>query len=117
MPSPTELAREAHTHGQMLRAEFVLLKDEIGRYDLQTLRERHAVLSDQLARVDSRLDELIAAVRQMAVLEDQVSELKKWKEDAEKRQWQFVYIFAGAMASLLVTVVVQLVLALVKKTP
>lgn len=39
----------------------------------------------------------------------------KAKDEADKRQWQFVYIFAGTVASLLVTVVVQLVLNLVKK--
>jgi len=48
-------------------------------------------------------------------LESHLADLKKAKDESDKRQWQFVYIFAGAMASLLVTVVVQLVLALVKK--
>ena len=49
------------------------------------------------------------------MLEDRVNELKKSKEEAEKRRWQFAYIFAGAVATL-VRVIVQIVLLpLVKK--
>lgn len=91
MATPTELAREAKQHSEILRTEFDLLKQQIDLVDLQRLRE------------------------QVAVLENQVAELKRSKEESEKRHWQFVYIFAGAVASLLVTVIVQLVLAWAKK--
>jgi len=90
-PSPTELARSLQKELLVLRTEFSTLKDMIDEVELQRLRER------------------------LAVIEDRVGELKKQKDEADKRHWQFVYIFAGAMASLLVTVIVQLVMVLLKK--
>ena len=52
----------------------------------------------------------------VAVVADRVAKLETHIADNEKRRWQFVYIFAGAVATLLVTVIVQLVLLpLVKK--
>ena len=69
--------------------------------------QRHDKDFDQLAPGQLR--------ERIAVLEAHVADLKKAKDESDKRQWQFVYIFAGAVVSLLVTVVVQLVLALVRK--
>jgi len=51
----------------------------------------------------------------MTAVEDRVAELKRVKEDGEKRHWQFVNTFSGAVASARVTVVLPLVLASVKK--
>jgi len=86
-----QLARDASTKTVLLDQDLKLLREEVHRLELGQLRER------------------------VAVLESHLADLKKAKDEADKRQWQFVYIFAGAMASLLVTVVVQLVLSLVKK--
>lgn len=89
--SPTALAREAKEELVVLRGELSALQGEVEQAQLIQLRER------------------------LAVVESQVHELRRVREESEKRHWQFVYIFAGAMASLLVTVIVQLVLAQVKK--
>ena len=89
--SPTEMARTAHSRLDLLEKDIGSLQTEVEKYDPTSVRER------------------------LAVLEDRVHELKRIKDESEKRHWQFVYIFAGAMASLLVTVIVQLILAWVKK--
>ena len=92
MPTNTDSIRE-------LQVIFAELQKDVQSHD----REFERLQFDQLRE-------------RLAVLEDRVNELKKSKEEAEKRRWQFVYIFAGAVATLLVTVLVQLVLLpLVKK--
>lgn len=115
MATPTELARDAISKADALRTEFDVFRRDIERLDPGQLRERLRVLEENAVRLAKRADDADKFHTQLAVLEDRVNELKKWKDEAEKRQWQFVYIFAGAMASLLVTVIVQLVLAWVKK--
>ena len=53
---------------------------------------------------------------EIAILRTIMDKLETHIEETDKRRWQFVYIFAGAVATLLVTVIVQLVLLpLVKK--
>ncbi len=92
MPTPTELAHEAQVQIARLRAEFDMREKELTRIDLQSIREELAVMRAKLDKLENHID------------------------DTEKRRWQFVYIFAGAVATLLVTVIVQLVLLpLVKK--
>lgn len=115
MATPTELANNALGQGAVLRTEFELLRGDIFRLNLPELRERCVVLETQLVALRKETDVLPQLRQANAVLEDRVAKLEKRAEEADKRQWQFVYIFAGAMASLLVTVVVQLVLAWVKK--
>ena len=92
MPTNTELIREARLQIESLQTGFNFREKELARFDMSLLREDLAVLK-------SRLDKL-----------------EKHVEETDKRRWQFVYIFAGAVATLLVTVIVQLVLLpLVKK--
>jgi hypothetical protein len=111
MASPTELAREAMEHSRALRQEYELLKQLVESGDLPALRDRLVLLEGRVGAIEK----FEAELRRIGVLEDRVNELKKGKEEADKRRWQFVYIFAGAVVTLLVTVVVQLVLALLKK--
>jgi len=113
--TPTELANDALGQGEVLRTEFELFRSDIKDLKLPELRERCAVVESQLVLLRKEADALPQLRQANAVLEDRVVKLERRAEEADKRQWQFVYIFAGAMASLLVTVVVQLVLAWVKK--
>lgn len=135
MASPTELARKAQEHSEALEQDFKLLKDLVDRHDLPAIRElltrldermaalaklesdirRIGVLEDRVAKLEKRTEATEKQQERLAVVESQQADMKRAKEESDKRQWQFVYIFAGAMASLLVTVVVQLVLALFKK--
>ena len=79
------------------------------------MRQANAVLEEKVAKLERRAEDADRLRERLSVVESQQADLKKAKDEADKRQWQFVYIFAGAIASLLVTVVVQLVLAWVKK--
>ncbi len=83
--------------------------------ELRTVRERLAIAEEKVGRLEKRADTSEKVLERVAVLESQQADAKKAKDESDKRQWQFVYIFAGAMATLLATVVVQLALALLKK--
>ena len=92
MATASDLAHEANKQIAKLQSEFDFREKELGKLHLQELREQVAVLADRMAKIETHIT------------------------DTEKRRWQFVYIFAGAVATLLVTVIVQLVLLpLVKK--
>ncbi len=98
MASPTELAREAMEHSRAIRNEFDLLTQLVQFSDLPGLRDR-------LMSLNSRID----------VLETRLAELERCKQEADKRQWQFVYITLGVIGSLLCNVVVQLLLWALRK--
>ena len=93
MPSPSaiELARTTRSDLALLEKAFAIHLESIKNYDLAELRTSVAVLSERVVR------------------------LEKAKDESDKRQWQFVYIFAGGMATLLVTGVVQLLISVLKK--
>jgi phage terminase Nu1 subunit (DNA packaging protein) len=108
------------SHKSILRGMTLATNAE----QLQKLRETVDALKTALAETRKEMEALTKAVDQLELLklrdrvttaEAVVADLKKAKEESDKRQWQFVYIFSGAMATLVVTVIVQLVLALVKK--
>lgn len=111
MPTPTELAHDAMKHSQALRLDFELLNQLVKSGDLLGLRERLVLVEGRLAV----FEQFEAELRRIGILEERIQELKNWKAETEKRHWQFVYIFAGALASLLATVVVQVVLTLIKR--
>ena len=93
MPSPSaiELARTTRSDLALLEREFILHVESFKSYDLAELRTMAAILSERVAR------------------------LEKSKEEADKRQWQFVYITLGVIGSLLSGLVVQLLLWALKK--
>ncbi len=138
MATPTELANEAITSILVLRTEFELFRKAIEGLTLSDLRQRFAVLESQhaglrreaesvpaLRQANAVLVEKVAALEKraaddrlrerLAVVESQHADTTTATDESDKRRWQFVFIFAGAVATLLVTIVVQLVLNLVKK--
>lgn len=84
---------------------------------LASLKSEVAALRSSVEVLRDRVDQsrLVERFHELTTVQTEVRELKHVREESDKRHWQFVYIFAGAMASLLVTVIVQLVLAAVKK--
>ena len=84
-PTPTELARDALTKVGLLEKDVVRLQEEAERLDPLQLRER------------------------LAVLEDRVTELRKSKEEADRRYWQFVVLFVGGILTLAINLVVSFV--------
>lgn len=115
MASLTELAQDALAQLELLRNQLDAFRQSFDRLDLIQLRERVRVIEERVSKLGKSAEEMDELRKLVAVLEDRENELKNVKEESDKRQWQLVYIFAGAMASLLVTVIVQLVLAFVKK--
>jgi hypothetical protein len=131
MASPTELAREAMEHSRAIRKEFDFLKQLVELRDLPGLQDRlmsvqlridaiemtAAILRAEYDSTSRKFDnfDLVDSRERTAVLETRVEELERCKQEADKRQWQFVYIFAGGMATLLVTAVVQLLISVIKK--
>lgn len=114
-PSPTQLAKDALTRLELIRKDVEALQTELEKAALPSVKERLAVLEEQVRELKRSKEEFERLAKLTVVLEDRVNKLERKEEEAGRRQWQFVYIFAGAMATLTVTVVVQLVLALVKK--
>ena len=90
-PTGLELARQTRIEMLVLQESFRVHKTDYDRLELLTLRETVAVL---LSRVEK---------------------LETAKAEADKRQWQFVFITLGVIGSLLSSVVVQLLLWALKK--
>ncbi len=90
-PSPAEIAKQTTKDLAVLQATFDYHKTQYDNLQLTVLRETVAVLSERVAR------------------------LEKAKDEADKRQWQFVYITLGVIGSLLSGLVVQLLLWALKK--
>ena len=139
MATPTELANDAITRCVVLRIEFELFRDDIADLSLPQLREQFAVLESHVTGLRKEAESAPALRQANAVLEEKVAKLErraedddrlrerlaiveslqadttKAKDEADKRRWQFVYIFVGTTATLFATIVVQLGLLWVKK--
>ena len=90
-PTTAEIVTKMQEEVVVLRTKFVYSQQIIEGYDIPELRER------------------------LAVLEAKVDDLKRFKDETEKRHWQFIYIFAGGLATLLTTLLVQLAIAWLRK--
>ena len=84
-PTPTEIARDALIKVGLLEKDVLRLQEEAERLNLPQLRER------------------------LAVLEDRVTELKKSKQETDRRYWQFVVLFVGGILTLAINLVVSFV--------
>ena len=92
MATNSELIQEARLEIQSLTTSFKYYEKSLSETNLPSMREEIAILRTRLDKLETHI------------------------EETDKHRWQFVYIFAGAVATLLVTVIVQLVLLpLVKK--
>lgn len=96
--SQAKLIRDLQVGVGTLDERISALRNEFGQFGLPELREKVSQIGERLA-----------------VIEDRVTELKRLKEEGERRHWQFLYIAAGAISMLLFNVIVQLLLALVRK--
>ncbi len=86
-----EIAREAKSLAEANKIETDLLTSTIKDMDLLRFRDR------------------------VVALETTVAELKRHKEESEKRNWQFIFIAVGAGCALAGGIVVQLVSSFLKK--
>lgn len=89
--SPTQVAREAKRATELLEKDVRQLENELELAEIAKLKDR------------------------IIVLETTVAELKRHKEESEKRNWQFIFIAVGAGCALVGGIVVQLVSSFLKK--
>ena len=97
MATAAESARQALEQCAELKRQLDLLKQLVESGDLSGARDRLAALESRVGA----LEKFEAELRRIGVLEDRINELKKAKDESDKRQWQFVYIAAGAGFALL----------------
>ena len=91
-----------------IASRLELIEQEVQLAEVTDTAKRLAVLQD-------RTDQLATAAVKIATFEVRVAELERCKQEADKRQWQFVYITLGVVGSLLSGLVVQLLLWALKK--
>ena len=98
-----------------MKIEFEYLKNSIEKLELDRLQDRALILEEKVVELRKSKEESEKRFLQIVVLEEKVAVLQKAKEEGEKRHWQYVYLIAGSMLTLLCTIVVQLVLVALKK--
>lgn len=104
--TPTELIRELQRELAKLIAELNGLRDEVRRADLLATRDR-------LTKLEATLDtlDIPAVLVQLGVLQEQIAELKKWREEVGRRVMQVGLLFGAS----LLTLAIQLVVLFLKK--
>jgi len=80
-----QLTRQTELDLALVRKDVEAIRRDIDSANLAQLRER------------------------LAVLEDRVTELKKMREESDKRYWQFVVLFVGGLITLGINLVVSFV--------
>lgn len=104
--SATELIRELQLEVSRLTEQLSALKEEVRKAELLDTRDRLTKLEAMLATLN-----VPAVLVQLGVLQEQLSELKKWREETERRRVQTNMVFLGCI----LTLVIQIVLVFIKK--
>ena len=86
------------------------VKNELGRGDFTEIRERISKLEALLSVADFR--ELLTRI---ATLEEQNAELKKWKDERDRRNWQFWLGIGMCVFTFTANIVIQLVMFFARK--
>jgi hypothetical protein len=100
--SPTELYHELRNEFTFLRATLDGAIAELRSAELLQVRERLAVL-------EHRLEELGAIKednKKLAVVENQLGDLRRWQEESGRRLFQFVLLFLGGIVTLAINLAV-----------
>ena len=101
-----ELIQNVQLEVTRIVAELDAMKHEVRAADLIQLRERLAKLDALLGLVN--FTDLISRI---ATLEEQNVELKRWREESDRRRWQTQLLFFGS----LLTLDIQLTVLFLKK--
>lgn len=104
--SPSELIREIQLELAALRGVVAGCDRRVDDANLPEIRER-------LAKIESLLEvaDFGSLITRIATLEEQNTELKKWREESDRRRWQTVLLFGGS----LLTLAIQLTVLFLKK--
>jgi hypothetical protein len=79
-----ELIHELQIELTRLLAVLNTLQTEVRDADLRAVRERIRHIESLLAVID-----IPKVLTRVATLEEQVAELKKWRDERDRRNWQF----------------------------
>ncbi|VTT96379.1 unnamed protein product [Gemmataceae bacterium] len=104
--SPTEAVRDLQIELNKLISHVDGIKDEIRRASLLEIRERLTKLEPTLETLD-----IPAVLVQLGVLQEQIAELKKWRDESARRVFQVGLLFGGS----LLTLGIQLAVLFLKK--
>lgn len=114
MASPTELAREAITKVEVLRAEFDVKMDELAKLNLIEAGQQIAILRDRIHKLEISIEQTKPTrdeIEEIGALKNRVSQLEDHKKLADTRIFQFIMLFIGGV----ITLLVQLIILFVKK--
>lgn len=126
MATPSEMARRALEHSEALETEFKLLKLLVETHDLPAIRDllvrietrltafekfeaefrRISVIDDRVNKLEKRAEATEKQQERLAVVESQQADMKKAKDESDKRGWQLLYIVVGAGFAFVSSVVV-----------
>ena len=84
---------------------------------MELLRPEFAQFRDRITKIEALLAALDPAglIRSLAKLQEEVAELKKWREERDRRWWQF-WVAAGAVGlSFVANLIIQFVLLFSRK--
>jgi predicted nuclease with TOPRIM domain len=117
--SPTELyelIRDLQEDNARLTERFNLLNSSLDALALVAMRERQAVFDAAVAELKKWRDESERRGERLAVLEAQHAELKKQFDEKDRRWWQF-WVGVGLVGvTFVANLVIQLVLLFSRKT-
>jgi hypothetical protein len=99
--SPAELIRELHLELTKLIGQLDAVKDEVRKAELIANRERLTKLEAVLEMVNVH-----TLMIQLGVIQEQLAELKRWREETERKRWQLNMVFFGCLSSLFVQLLV-----------
>ena len=101
----------------VLRLEHVQLRAQVDTQRVEFDKVGFIQIRDRLARIESLLElahfgELIGKI---ATLEEQTAELKKWKDERDRRNWQFWLGIGMCVFTFTANIVIQLVMFFARK--
>ncbi len=114
MATPTQLATDALSKAEVLRAEFDFLRSHFEKLNLNEVRERIAVIEDNINKISSKVEQLIPSKDEseaMGAIKQRVTQLEEQKKLGDTRLFQLSMLFVGGI----VTLFVQIALLFIKK--
>jgi hypothetical protein len=107
--TPTELSdliAALRTELEVLSREVSFLRTDLDRAELSQLRDRVTKLESILQAVN-----VPSLLVQLGVIQEQLGELKKWRDEMGRRVMQVGLLFGGS----LLTLAIQLIILFLKK--
>jgi len=106
-----ELIRDLELEIARINERLKLHQTTLDEANLVSIRERLAVLDSAVTELKKWRDELDRRGERIAVLESQQVELTKWRDESARRVFQVGLLFGGS----LLTLAIQLAILFLKK--